>query len=183
MYHNEQSHEGATNVWLTPGWVIDLIRPFELDPCAADPRPFDIAPFNFTEAEDGLTRSWDDETGHRPFVFCNPPYGPHTGKWLDRMADHDHGIALVFARTETRAMQAALRAAKAVFFFSKRITFLQGTPPFDPGPTSGGAPSCLLAYGPEAFSRISRPRLAKYGQTFVRLPPIGQQLGGTSSVL
>lgn len=172
MYHNELSYEGLTNVWLTPRWVIDLIGPFELDPCAADPRPFDIAPLNFTEAEDGLSLPWDRDDGHHPFVFCNPPYGPHTGKWLDRMATHDHGIALTFARTETKAMQRALAAAKAVFFFNKRITFLQGAPPHDPGPTSGGAPSCLLAYGPDAFARLMRFKLAPHGHIFVRVPPL-----------
>lgn len=177
MYHNEQSYEGATNVWLTPPWLIDVIGPFELDPCAAMPRPFDLAEQNFTQFEDGLALPWDRDDGHHPFVFCNPPYGPHTGKWLERMAKHDHGIALVFARTETKAMQDALRHAKAVFFFNKRITFLRGNPPFNAGHTSGGAPSCLLAYGPEAFARISRPKLAKYGQVFVRLPPLRPYLG------
>jgi hypothetical protein len=173
MYHNQQPREGATNVWLTPSWLIDVIGPFDLDPCAADPRPFDIAPLNFTQADDGLTLPWDHDDGHRPFVFCNPPYGPHTGKWLDRMAAHDHGIALVFARTETRAIQQALRHAKAVFFFNKRITFLQGEPPFDPGYVNSGAPSCLLGFGPTAFSRLTRRRLTKYGLTFVQLPPLG----------
>ena len=148
MYHNEKQSEGETTIWLTPRWLIDLIGPFELDPCAADPRPFDIAPLNFTHFEDGLSLPWERDDGHHPFVFCNPPYGtPHTGPWLERMMGHDHGIALVFARTETRPMQQALRRAKAVFFFNKRITFLKGDPPHDPGRTSGGAPSCCWPLG------------------------------------
>lgn len=171
MYHNEKQSEGETTIWLTPRWLIDLIGPFELDPCAADPRPFDIAPLNFTHFEDGLSLPWERDDGHHPFVFCNPPYGtPHTGPWLERMMGHDHGIALVFARTETRPMQQALRRAKAVFFFNKRITFLQGDPPHDPGRTSGGAPSMLLAFGPTAFARITGKKMAPYGQAFVRLP-------------
>ena len=170
MYHNELQYEGLTNVWLTPRWLIDAIGPFELDPCAADPRPFDIAPRNITQAQNGLDTAWEDGEGHKPFVFCNPPYGPNTGLWLARMAEHDHGIALVFARTETKAMQRALRDCDAVFFFNKRITFLRGEPPHEQGPTSGGAPSCLLAYGPEAYGRLVRSPLARHGQTFIRLP-------------
>ncbi len=51
---HEKPFEGATNVWLTPRDIIDGLGPFDLDPCAADPRPFDIAATNYTEAQDGL---------------------------------------------------------------------------------------------------------------------------------
>jgi len=32
----------------------------------------------------------------------NPPYGNRTKQWMKKMAEHDNGIALIFARTETR---------------------------------------------------------------------------------
>jgi hypothetical protein len=169
LYHNELANEGLTNVWLTPRWLIDLIGPFGLDPCAADPRPFDIAPLNFTEFEDGLSLPWERDNGHNPFVFCNPPYGPHVGKWMDRMIAHDHGIMLTFARTETKAMQLGLRKSKGVFFFNRRINFLTGYPPHEPGHINAGAPSCLLAFGPLALFNITRPKLQTHGMAFIRL--------------
>ena len=107
---HEKPHEGATNVWLTPKDLIDALGPFDLDPCAADPRPFDIGTVNYTEADDGLSKLWVG------YTWCNAPYGPWIGRWLDRMREHGNGIALVFARTDTRAMQSALQAADAVFF-------------------------------------------------------------------
>ena len=151
MYHNELQYEGRTNVWLTPIEIIMRLGPFDLDPCAADPRPFDIGTkLNYTEKENGLKLKWPKDH----FAFCNPPYGPHAGTWLDRMADHNYGIALTFARTETRAMQRALKKCSAIFFPDKRITFLTGDPPHGPGHTSGGAPSCYIAFGERAKLRL-----------------------------
>ena len=77
MYHNETQYEGATNVWLTPKWVIDKLGPFDLDPCAADPRPFDIGQrVNLVERDNGLRQHWPPEM----FVWMNPPYGPLDGE-------------------------------------------------------------------------------------------------------
>lgn len=145
---HEKPFEGATNSWLTPPDLIEALGPFDLDPCAASPRPFDIGTVNYTEADDGLARPW---TG---FVWCNPPYGPHVGQWLERMRKHGNGIALVFARTDTRAMQSALRGADTVFFLAGRLRFLRSTRPFESG-GSAGAPSMLLGYGPLACEKLS----------------------------
>jgi hypothetical protein len=48
--------------------VGDVNKAFELDPCAADPRPWECAEVNPSEAEDGLRRAW---TGR---VSLNPPF-------------------------------------------------------------------------------------------------------------
>ena len=32
----------------------------------------------------------------------NPPYGSETPKWLKKLSEHGNGIALIYARTETR---------------------------------------------------------------------------------
>lgn len=71
------------------------------------------------------------------------------------MTEHNNGIALVFARTDTKAMQAALQNADAAFFIGGRLTFLQGTAPFMPGAQNSGAPSVLLGYGPTAVARLA----------------------------
>jgi hypothetical protein len=73
---------------------------------------------------------------------------------LERMREHGNGIALVFARTDTKAMQSALHAADAVFFLAGRLTFLRSLPPFEPGDQNAGAPSLLLGYGKTAADRL-----------------------------
>jgi hypothetical protein len=145
---HERPNEGVTNVWLTPRYLIDALGPFDLDPCASDPRPFDCATRNLTVADNGLRTPWDG------FVRMNPPYGPYVGAWLDRLVAYGNGIALVFARTETRPMQRALLACDLVKFVEKRITFtdVRGVP----ASNNSTAPSMLLAFGPIAAERVSR---------------------------
>jgi hypothetical protein len=144
-----------THVWLTPKSVIEDLGPFDLDPCAATDRPFDCAENNYIEELDGLSLEW------RGFVWCNPPYGRYIDRWLERMIEHSNGIALVFARTDTKAMQNALKACDAVLFVSGRIRFLRenGVASRTTSGGAGGAPSMLLAYGPLAVKRLGRSRI------------------------
>lgn len=142
---HERPNEGATNIWLTPKWVIDALGPFDLDPCAATKRQFDCADRNIIEAEDGLRSDWHG------FVWMNPPYGPHLAKWFAKMIEHRNGITLTFARTETAAVQPALGAADAVLFPDGRLIFSR-----EDGSTIGnaGGPSMLLAFGMIAVARL-----------------------------
>jgi hypothetical protein len=151
---HEAPGQGATNDWLTPQWVLDALGPFDLDPCASEAHPLRCAPRSFTWRDNGLVEPWGDA-----FVFCNPPYGPHVGKWLAKMVDHQHGIALVFARTDTTAMQAALKACDAVLFVAGRLHFVR---PHDLEEARGnsGAPSMLLAFGAEAVRRLGASGIA-----------------------
>lgn len=115
---HERPYEGATNVWLTPRWVIEALGPFDLDPCAATVRVFDCASRNITEAEDGLRADW------MGFVWMNPPYGPHLGKWFAKIIEHRNGIALTFARCETAALQAGRAWGSGCGAPSIRTTYL-----------------------------------------------------------
>lgn len=157
---HERPHEGQTNVWRTPKELIDALGPFDLDPCAASPRPFDMGTLNYTEADDGLSNEW------KGLVWCNRPYGPHLGAWLERMKEHRNGIALVFARTDAKAMQSALHDADAVFFLAGRLTFLLSAPPFEPGRQNAGAPSMLLRYGSTASQRLLVFRAKRSGTLY-----------------
>lgn len=132
---------GATDVWLTPPWLLDALGPFDLDPCAApEPRPWPTATRHITLPDDGLTVPWSGR------VWCNPPYGDQTWRWLHRLADHGHGTALVFARTETRGfLETVWARADAVLFLAGRLTFC--TPAGTAGKGNAGGPSCLVAYG------------------------------------
>ena len=47
---SHQRTVGLSQNHITPRWIIDALGPFKLDPCAADPRPWDCAEINWTTA-------------------------------------------------------------------------------------------------------------------------------------
>lgn len=91
----------------------------------------------------------------KPFVLMNSPYGKNLGAWLNRLALHDNGIALTFARTETRAFRDFVWPfATALLFIHGRVTFFQ--PDGNPSPAghNSGGPSVMIAYGNLAKRRL-----------------------------
>lgn len=139
----------TSDSWITPRWLIDRLGPFDLDPCACSPQPWPCAANAFTEAVNGLCQPWSG------FVWCNPPYGRRTKVWLDRMAEHGNGIALVFARTETAMFHRSVWPhASSLLFLRGRLTFSK---PDGSSPRSGansGGPSVLIGYGRLASERL-----------------------------
>lgn len=134
------SPNGGHDEWLTPPRIIHALGPFDLDPCSPIARPWDTAAQHYTRIDDGLTKPW------RGRVWLNPPYGKETGAWLKRLADHGNGIALVFARTETRMFfEHVWPKAKALLFLEGRLHFhyVDG----QRAPANSGGPSVLIAYG------------------------------------
>jgi len=125
--------------WLTPPAVIEALGDFDLDPCAPINRPWPTATKHYTVDDDGLMLPWDGR------VWCNPPYGQETWRWLDRMALHGNGIALVFARTETEMFFKSVWGLCSILFLRGRLHFydINGKR----AKHNSGAPSCLLAYG------------------------------------
>lgn len=124
--------------WLTPPPLIKALGAFDLDPCAPIVRPWPMAVKHFTREDDGLVKPWHGR------VWLNPPYGRDTFKWLARLSEHRFGVALTFARTETKGFHEHVWAkAVSVFFFAGRLSF------FHVDGTKGGtanAPSCLVVY-------------------------------------
>lgn len=144
---SHQSATDGTDTWLTPPEIIEALGPFDLDPCASIDRPWDTAAKHYTAADDGFSREWDG------LVWMNPPYGPKAGNWLGRLADHGNGIALVFARTETKAFADHVwPRATALLFLSGRLHFHY--PDGRRAKANAGAPSVLVAYGIEAAKRL-----------------------------
>lgn len=128
----------ATHTWLTPQWLLAALGPFDLDPCAAPNWP--TAAEMWCQPIDGLAQPWHGR------VWLNPPFGRHTQTWLARMAEHNNGTALCFARTETRMFRDYVWGAASA------ILFLEGRPHFhlaDGTRARGnsGGPIVLIAYG------------------------------------
>lgn len=142
-FDHESPHKGATDEWFTPKWIIDRLGPFDLDPCTSLFRPWDTAATHYCGEEvDGLSLPWKGR------VWLNPPYGPQMGKWVNKLAEHGNGIALIFARTETRAFQDFSTAAHGILFPAGRYNFCKPHTG-EASKSNAGSPSCFIAFGDE----------------------------------
>lgn len=146
---SHQKAVGNSQTYLTPKWITDLLGPFDIDVCASTPRPWDIGKTVYVEKDDGLAQQWQG------LVWCNPPFDTRgVGKWVERMADHDNGLLLVHARTETKWFQPIFTRALALAFFRGRLHFLNETG--TPYPYNSGAPSVVAAFGTLAHERLQK---------------------------
>lgn len=145
---SHQSAAPGSTTWLTPRPILDALgtwEGFDLDPCAApDPRPWPTAwRMNAESDGDGLAMEWDGR------IWLNPPYtNAEISRWLERMAQHDHGTALIFARTETDVFRRHVwERASGLLFLSGRLFFHHADG--SRAKHNSGAPSVLVAYGRE----------------------------------
>jgi DNA N-6-adenine-methyltransferase (Dam) len=103
----------ASDRWSTPLEVKEtLYAEFGLnfDPCPLDGVVNGLAP---------LFCRWD---GKR--VFCNPPYGPQIGQWLERRVEAEIAVYLLPARTDTRWFhEVCLPHAAEIRFVRGRLKF------------------------------------------------------------
>lgn len=148
---HHRPRRGASDDWLTPPELVRALGPFDLDPCASAGQPWPTASRMLTRADDGLAAVWAG------LVWLNPPYGPDVWDWLGRLAGHPGGgVALTFARTETRGFHRLVWGrADALSFLAGRLHFHRPVTG-ERMPANAGAPSVLAAYGREAASRIRR---------------------------
>ncbi len=155
----------TTDDWITPRRLIEQLGPFDLDPCESDQQPWPCAAHAFRAEQNGLMQSWN-EYG---MVWLNPPYGKQTGIWLSKLADHGSGIALVFARTETRMFfQHVWPWASAMLFLRGRLTFCYPDGKGSKAGHNSGGPSVLIGYGKQAVMRLEN--VSDLG-AFVRMKP------------
>jgi len=137
-----KTYRGKSDDWITPKFIFDALGEFDLDPCASLTQPWTSAKQSFTLLNDGLSKDWLDR------VWLNPPYGPETSKWLSKLANHNNGIALVFARTETKMFfRYVWPKAHSLLFIEGRLFFHY--PDGKKGEDNAGGPSVLIAYGQE----------------------------------
>ncbi|MFW6281206.1 MAG: DNA N-6-adenine-methyltransferase [bacterium] len=132
--------------WLTPPEIISSLGEFDLDPCSPINRPWDTAKNHYTIEDNGLEKKWYGR------VWLNPPYGREISHWLNKMHLHKNGIALVFAKTDTKWFQTIWEHSSAIFFLKGRLSFynVDGTL----GNSNGGSASVLVAYGEENVNSL-----------------------------
>jgi len=144
---------GKNDEWLTPPEIIDDLGPFDLDPCHPENSPWIKCPNYFTKKDDGLSRNWFGR------VWLNPPYGLETGKWLKNLLVHGNGIALIYARVETKMFfDYVWNSADALLFIKGRLSFYNVNGKM--ADNNGGAPSVLIAYGMENSEKLSQSTIA-----------------------
>lgn len=144
---HEINREKTTTTWITPLPIIQALGEFDLDPCTPDIMPWATAKKRYTEKDNGLIQPWHGR------VWLNPPYGKGMEKWMQKMAAHNHGIALLFNRSETECFHDWVwSCASAILFKKGRIHFLN-----ECGEKVGngsGTGSVLVAYGKEDAIRL-----------------------------
>lgn len=147
-FQHDRDRKGGKTEWITPPHVISALglQKFDLDPCSPTlkkrllmPPELRTAKTCYSIDDDGLSREWFGR------VYCNPPYGLVAREWLEKCAQHNNCIALLFGRTETWAFQDFVwEYASGLLFVYDRLKFfhVDGTQG-----GSAGAPSVLVAYG------------------------------------
>jgi len=147
------THESTYNEskeWYTPRRIFDALKiDFDLDPCSPgrDLVPWVPAQIHFDIKDNGLVKEWFGN------CWVNPPYGSDTPKWMNRLKEHSNGIALVFARTDTKWFHDYVPHANAICFIKGRVQFVPSTQAlfYADGlyqPQGGcGAGSILIAFG------------------------------------
>jgi phage N-6-adenine-methyltransferase len=140
--------EKTKDEWLTPPSIVNSLGEFDLDPSSPINRPWPTAKKHYTIEDDGLKQDWEGR------VWMNPPYGSQIKFWMNKLSAHGNGIALVFARTESKWFHKyCWEKATGVFFFKGRIAFhhVSGEKAM-----SSTAASCLIAYGSDNAEAIKK---------------------------
>lgn len=130
----------TTDVWLTPPALITSLGEFDIDPCCPNNLPWKTAKefYSLENGQDGLKLPWLGR------VWLNPPYSNWV-PFLEKLKNHNNGISLIFARTETKGFfDHVWENADSILFLKRRVKFVKADL------SSGGsstAPSILIAYG------------------------------------
>jgi hypothetical protein len=148
------SHESANALkeeWLTPPWLLARLGEFDLDPCSPSDarRPWPIAKLHFSIEDNGLNKEWFGR------VWLNPPYGSKLSIWVKRLAHHGNGLALIPARTDTKAFfDFVWGTASAILFFRGRLRFHHANGSLSTN--SMGAAHVLVGYGENNATAMSK---------------------------
>ena len=140
MNRTFEKSRNSTDEWYTPIELINSLGSFDLDPCAPEVPLWRTATTMFDKNVDGLKQDWFGR------VWLNPPYSrPLIEQFVNRMVEHNNGIALLFNRCDSKMfIDVILEKATAIKFLKGRIKF------YKKDGTRGGSPGCgniLIAFG------------------------------------
>jgi phage N-6-adenine-methyltransferase len=146
-----QLFSSATDEWATPQWLFDALDRefgFTLDSCATHDNA--KCTLHYTKVEDGLVQDWSDH-----FVWMNPPYGRHIGKWMKKAYESAQlgatVVALVPCRTDTRWWHR--HAMKG------EIRLLRGRLRFGNAKNPAAFPTAVVVFRPPTFRITTQPHL------------------------
>lgn len=146
-HHNGADPAKRETRWLTPPHIVQALGVFDLDPCGAPGHELALKTYLLENGDDGLRDPWHGR------VWLNPPYGREQVPFMERLANHGEGTALIFARTETRAFhQWVWPYATGLLFLEGRLNFLSADGVR--AKANAGAPSVLVAYGELDAARL-----------------------------
>lgn len=155
MAAHEQS-VGATDEWYTPAWIFDALR-VEFDTDAASPGAAVVpwVPARTHISSESLSQVWQGAT------WLNPPFGARNGirPWLQKLATHGNGMALVPNRTGSDWWQDFAQQADALLFVRGKVKFLR------PDGTEGESPgygNVLMAFGRAMAGALRSSRIGGF---------------------
>jgi hypothetical protein len=150
---SHQRSVGDSQDWITPRSIIESLGPFDLDPAASAPQPWPCARVGWTSG--GLEREWFGR------VWLNPPFQRYeVAHWIQRLAQHGNGTALLHARTEADWFEPVWEKAHGILFLADRIYFHY--PDGRRAEANSGAPACLIAFGHYDLERLRSSRISGY---------------------
>ena len=142
--------------WYTPRWLTDELGYFDLDPCSASKDPnlnHACTNYRISEGMNGLEEPWSGR------VWLNPPYGRNLPYWLEKMARHNDGIALLYARVDAKWFhQFVFAKAAGMLFLKGRIRF-EG---YETRSKRTPSPCVLVAYGHNNLMSLWRSSIEGY---------------------
>lgn len=147
---------GNTDEWYTPPWIFEALG-VEFDTDAASPGETIVPWIPASEhlTKNSLPRGWHGS------VWLNPPFGARNGvrPWLQKLADHGDGLALVPNRTGCDWWQDFAQRADSLLFIRGKVKFLR------PDGSEGESPgygNVLFAYGRKMAGALRSSRIGGY---------------------
>lgn len=147
---------GRSQSHFTPKWILRALGDdFDTDPAAGTPRPWPCAKINFTERDNGLAQPWCGR------VWLNPPFDRYAvADWIQRLAKHGCGTALLHARTEAAWFEPVWKHASGILFLADRLKFCRADG--SEQPHNSGAPAVLVAFGERDLFRLRMSGIAGF---------------------
>ena len=142
--------DSDSDEWYTPPAVFIELGIFDFDLDAATVPgglPWIPATRHYSVEEDGLASPWQG------LVWLNPPYSAPT-PWVEKMARHGNGVALLPADTSTRLWhEIIVPTARSYCFLRGRLRFIKADAE-TAKTTSARFPAVLVGWGDQAAEAV-----------------------------